>query len=742
MPRTSLRSTLFVTTLLVPISAYAQSSDESVFLGTLVLSAINEGGAGVSNVEASNTAGSRVPVDVQELPRSLTVVPRAQFEAQGARTLEESASYSPGIATGLYGNDDRYDEFTLRGFEVQSSGTYRDGLSLRLVDFAAWRTEPFALESVNILRGPVSDLYGAAEPGGVVNAVTKRPEFVLGGETQITTKSEGGAELAFDVTGPISDVAAARVIGVLNEFDTNYDEVQTSRKFIAPSLTYEFSPDTSVTVFGQYQEDEVGDVYINVPEYGSFNANANGTWGPNDYTANPDRNSIETKQTYLGYELEHRFSEQLSFVSKARQARNDWDMDTEYAIAFVNLSYLVNPLFGLAPVGNPTDVDTGIMTKFVVDQTAKQNNYENSFHYEFDTARAQGHVAFGLDRLELDSAIKSTLGYTSERNLVTGDVTQFLAGSFPTELNNERAMELEQTGIFVSGHSVIDDTFVLSGGLRADDVMLISDGFNTSLDTSVASFDDTIDDTLYSGNLSFGYRFSPEYMAYASVSNGFNLPLTGVRSDGVALEVEKSKSFEAGLKFASSDGSRAFSLAYFDITKSDVVETDAADTRFVTQIGEMRSRGLEAEGTYDFQNGLSVFGSLTLTDAEITKHQTNQGNKVAGAADVTAAVWATYQPQGIEGLTFGGGARYSGARFSDSANTYEMEAVTLFDASVSYEWDDFVVSAAVRNLADKEYVGYCSANVALFMNAALDAASGGCVYGAGREISLTTKWTF
>ena len=740
----SLKHALLASTLLVSSQAIAQdvATPESDFIGTIVLQAINDGGAGVSDVEASNTAGSRVPVNPQDLPRSVTTLPRALFEAQGARTLEEAASYSPGIATETYGRDDRYDEFTLRGFEVQLSGNYRDGMPLRTVDFAGWRTELFGIESVNILRGPTSDLYGANQPGGLINSVSKRPQFTFGGQVRTAIKSDGGAEAAIDITGPLSDNVAYRFIALKNEFGTNFDEVDTGRTYIAPSLTFGVTEDTTITVYGQYQKDDVGDVYVNVPEYGSLRDNANGTWDRDLYTSNPDRNDVEAVQTFLGYEAEHRFSDQLSFVSRARSARSEWDFDTEFATAFVNISYLVNPLFGLPPVGEPGDIDTGVMTKFTVDQTLEQRNFDNALHYKFDTETVKGQLAFGIDRLSLDSDLESALGYTGERNYVTGDVTQFLAGRLPTDLRNERDVELEQTGIYISGFAEFNDRYIVSGGIRRDTVDYRARGFNTLLDASVAEFDNKIEDTFTSANLALGYRLTPEWMIYGSTARSFSLPLGGVRADGSAIDVETARSYEVGLKFASLDQTSALSIAYFDITKSDILAADPSDNRFVTQVGEVRSRGVEIEGTYDFQNGLSLFGSLTMTDAEITEDAQFEGNKVARVPDVTAALFAQYEVPQVEGLAFGLGARYTGTRFSDEANDYEIDPVTLVDASVSYQKDNLSIMAAMRNVADTEFIGFCNAKRPVFNNETLDSVSGGCVYGAGREVSLTASWRF
>ncbi|MEM9582886.1 MAG: TonB-dependent siderophore receptor [Pseudomonadota bacterium] len=711
---------------------------EDVFLGTLVLDTINDGGLGVTNAEAANSAGSRVPADPSTLPRAVTVLPRELFEAQGARTMEEAVAYSPGIVTETYGQDNRYDEYVLRGFEAQIGGTYRDGMPLRTLDWASWRTEPFGLESVNILRGPTSDLYGTNQPGGLINGVTKRPRFTYAGTVRGVATSDGGTELGVDFTGPLSDSVAYRFVGLLNKSGSVYDAVDTGRIYFAPSLTFSPSDDTTLTVYGQYQKDDVGDSYVLVPQYGSLRPNSVARYGPGTYTGNPNKNTIETTQNYIGYEFEQRVAPSLSFVSRARVSDNDWRNRTDFPAAFVNLSYLLG-----APAGLPTDINAAVMTKFDVDQTLKQNSFDNALIYEINTARAKGSLAFGIDHFDVRSTTDFGYGYAGERNLITGAVTGFLAATVPANFPARRVSDLKQTGIYVNGNVEIDDRFILNGGLRHDSIDYNQRGFTTGL-AGVVAFNNTVDENFTSANIGLGYRITPELLVYGSVARSFNLPPSGTTSTGARLDLEAARSFELGLKFTSADGHTGFNASVFDITKTNVAFDDPASGNplFFTQIGQVRSRGVEFEVTHDFQNGLSVFGGLTYVDAEVTRDAVFGGNRPARAPKVSAAIFAQYEVPQVDGLALGVGVRHTGSRFSDIGNTLEMSSVTLLDASLTYEVNDWNIQLSGRNLADKEYIGYCGGAFLPLGSAALDSVAGSCVYGAGREISLSVQRNF
>jgi len=735
----SLSATLLASTVLAPSFAAAQDIEDTEFLGTLVLRAINDGGADVSASEAANTSGSRVPVDPDDLPRAVTILPRELFEAQGARTMEETVAYSPGIVTETYGQDDRYDEFVLRGFEAQIGGVHRDGMPLRTVDWASWRTEQFGLESVNILRGPTSDLYGSNQPGGLINGVTKRPEFSFGGEVRGVLSSENGKEIGVDVTGPLSDTVAYRFIGVLNASGTNYDAVDTSRVYVAPSLTFEPTDATRFTVYGQYQKDDVGDTYVSVPRYGSREPNPAAQFGPDTYTGNPDYNDIKTTQNYIGYELDHAFSPSFTLMSRARVSKNDWDNKTEFVAAYVNGA----SLFGL-PGANPTAIDTAIMTKFDVDQTVHQTSADNALQYQFDTGSAKGTVAVGLDYYSVSSDTDFSYGYRGERNLLTGALTNNLA--VPPNLPNRRETDLRQAGFYLTGFAEIGEQLVVSGGLRHDRIDYDIKGFSTS-PAGFQNFDHQVNETFTSGNIALGYKVSPSTLVFGSVARSFNLPPSGMLASGDPLSLETSRAYELGVKFASLDGNTSIGASLFNITKQNVAYDDPSTNNLLVfvQAGEVRSRGIEIEATHDFQNGLSLFGSLTYVDAEITKDQTYQGNRPGRAPKISAAVFAQYEVPQVEGLAVGAGVRHSGSRYADVSNTIEIEPMTLFDASLSYDTGDWHVQLAGRNLADKQSVSYCTGAFLPFETPPADelnAYSGSCVYSAGREISLTVSRKF
>jgi iron complex outermembrane receptor protein len=157
--------------------AWAQQVDDGTTLETIVLEAesddilVQEG-----YVAKSDRIGTKTDTDILQIPQAISVVTQDQIEDQKPRTLNESLGYTAGANPNTFGFDSRYDAFYLRGFPAYYTGMFRDGLKQYNGPSAWFRTEPYGLEGVTVLKGPASSLYGVSGPGGIVNMVTKRPK--------------------------------------------------------------------------------------------------------------------------------------------------------------------------------------------------------------------------------------------------------------------------------------------------------------------------------------------------------------------------------------------------------------------------------------------------------------------------------------------------------------------------------------------------------------------------------------
>jgi iron complex outermembrane receptor protein len=176
-----------------------------------------------------------------------------------------------------------------------------------------------------------------------------------------------------------------------------------------------------------------------------------------------------------------------------------------------------------------------------------------------------------------------------------------------------------------------------------------------------------------------------------------------------------------------------FTLSVFDLTRENVA-VNVPGTFGQLQVGEMRSRGVELEGKVNVTEDFRITGALTAYQLEITKDANTLlvGEQPFLVPEVMASASVDYTFRGDDwynGINIGAGVRYVGSSWADVPNTLEVPAVTLADAKIGYERDNWGVDLNVTNLFDKTYVAGCEgANV--------------CSYGEGRSFKFRAHVTW
>ena len=187
--------------LTLPLAALAQSetgSDESMDTMVVVGTAL------------------KVDAPLVETPRTASLVDREELDERNVRKLDEAFRYRAGVLSSPYGADNDTDWLKVRGFDAS---TYLDGTRLFKDGYYGWMIEPFGLERIEVLKGPASILYGEAPPGGVINAISKRPTEEPQGLFEIQAGNRDHRQVGIDVSGPINEDVRYRMVGLFNERD-------------------------------------------------------------------------------------------------------------------------------------------------------------------------------------------------------------------------------------------------------------------------------------------------------------------------------------------------------------------------------------------------------------------------------------------------------------------------------------------------------------------------------------------
>lgn len=205
-------------------------------------------------VAADSATATKTDTPIVETPAAVSVVTQKEMEDRGVKDLQEAISYTSGVLVDEFGSDNRYDYFRIRGFDETALGSYRDGLPARIPAwFTASRIEPYGMQRIEVLKGSNSTLFGLNAPGGIINAITKRPQDTKHGEVY-TSLGDGHTEVGTDFGGPLDPdgVFSYRMTGYWQDADFGSDYSKDDHFYIAPALTISPDAGTSLTILADY----------------------------------------------------------------------------------------------------------------------------------------------------------------------------------------------------------------------------------------------------------------------------------------------------------------------------------------------------------------------------------------------------------------------------------------------------------------------------------------------------------
>ena len=688
-----LSATLLSCSCLTAVGTPSAWSQDAIVLDTVTLESrggaatAGDGGGLVTDgfVAKAATVATKTNTPLKKVPQTVNVVSRQQLENRKVQTLKEALGYTPGVRVGAFGFDPRFDSFYVRGFDVTYNGVYRDGLRELTGNFSIFKTEPYGLEGISVLKGPSSVIYGGGSPGGIVNLVSKRPTEAPFREIETQIGSNNRYQASFDASGPLgsSDNFLYRITGLARDADTELRSASDDRVFIAPALTFRSDDrNTELTVLGEYMDFKTGGNASYVNENGKITGLESG---------DPAFGDFDGQQSRLGYEFEHRFDEALTVRQNLRYAHIDAD------VKYTQIDAI------------SADRRTASRSAWRIVDKLDSFVVDNQAEVHFDTGPVRHTLLGGLDYSYVDVDDSFGFGPAPALNLVT---LNYGSQTIDTPALNLVATTTQQsqTGLYLQDQLEYQ-RFVLTLGGRYD--WLSSKNFNY---VSAASSEQ--DDDKFSGRAGLAYLFDNGISPYVSYSTSF-APTIGRSATGATFKPTEGEQEEIGIKYAPDDMNLAVNAALFRIRQTNVLAQDPANLLGQIQRGEVESRGFELEATTSLMTGLNLTAAYTYLDLQITAGN-NQGMVPSGIPEYQVSIWSDYTVQGgaAEGLGFGAGLRYVGESWGDDTNTFKNDSRILVDASLSYDFGKANpkfegVSAQInaKNLFDKRDAtcssGYC-----------------------------------
>lgn len=660
---------------------------------TAQLDAVTVVGASVINpsYQPEPVAGvSRSPLAVLDQPQAVNVVPAQVLRDQRPRNLDDALANVSGITQGntLAGTQDT---LMKRGFGANRDGSImHNGMPL-----VQGRGLNAAADSVEVLKGPASLLYGIMDPGGVINIVSKRPLLTPYNAITVTgssyAHSRTGAGATLDSTGPIGDsrLAYRLVVDTMNE-DYWRDFGRRRDTLVAPSLAW-YGEDTQIVASYEHRDyrypfdrgtalDPTTGKPLDIPSRRRLDEPYNNMWGSTELAqVTVDQRVTENWKAHLGYSWnQERYDANQVRVTSIDPATGTLKRSNDGTRGALSTDhYVIGYLDGRVDLGGlRNDVQIGA-------------DYERRKIFRSDLIRQNLSKPF--------SYVNPVYDLQDPGNTVVAS-------------DSDQTDKLRATSFFLQDSLHLTDRWILVGGLRYQHYeQLAGRGrpFNTNTD---------IQGGKWLPRAGLVYKWTPEVSLYGSYTESLKptstiAPLTSgtVIDSGVAPE--QSKSWELGLKW-DMPGQTTGTLALFDIRKRNVLVSQYNDVTKLTDwrtSGAARSRGVELDVSGSLSARWDFMASYAYLDARTTDDPLYQGNRLWNVAQHTGSLALVYNAGQIgEGrLRLGAAARYVGTRPGDSANSFELPAYTVMNAFATYDTRvagrNVQFQLNVNNLFDRTY---------------------------------------
>jgi len=620
------------------------------------------------------TAATRTPTPIRDIPQSVQVVTRSVIEDQNSIRLTDVlanvSSVQPATTAG-----NRGETFQIRGFTTPRYAI--DGVLLNRVSD---RSEVFLdlanVQSVEVLKGPASVMYGQGDPGGVVNISTRRPTDRPSAEIEIQGGSFDFARVSATASGPLTDTLSVRVTGAAQTLEgfRGRNTIDSTRQFAAASARWRPGAATTINLDLDYANQKV-----------PF-----------------DRGLVVGADNRVTLPTNHFLSEPWS-VTDAHRARAALD------VAHDATDWLTLRL-------NARHVDARVHDDFAIDNRALGSNGRTLTRRAttrtegLDSTDVRGEALMRFSTATIGHTVlagvnysRATLDFEIERgNIASIDILDPVyvaplprltpAGSFLRRSN--------LYGVYLQDQVAVTSWLKLLGSVRHDEVRDRQDNrltpSRTVRDNGATTFrggivvQPTTTVSLFGG---FGQSFQPQ---------------TSQRVDGSTLDPERGRQWEAGAKFDPMGGRLTATVSAFDIRKRNVATTDPANPGFSIQTGEQTVRGIELDVAGHFTRRWQVIASGGHLDATISKDLTFAvGNRLTNIPRWSGRLWSSYVLGGaVEGLTLAGGVTRVGVRAGDLDNSFFVDGYTSFDATVSYAIPGTGLDLSVtgRNLSDAAFI--------------------------------------
>jgi iron complex outermembrane receptor protein len=618
-------------------------------------------------------------------PQSVQVIPREVLDDQLALSLLDATRNVAGTGVDFGFGGSSQPLLILRGFPTVSMSASGPTSTSYYFNGSKVQGLPLVMsnvESVEVIKGPASVLYGRGEPGGMINVVSRQPQATPRLALEQTLGSHGTTRTALEATGPLTADRQwlGRAAASYDDTGSNRFEVEDRLTGAAASLAWVPSAATRVALSLDYSDQKFRNDY-GIPAIGNRPADVN-----LDNQFNEGTPISRSRNTVLR-------------LDGTQALAADWSLNAH--------------LLSLRQRGDQFDL---IPTTFFSGQDglAATGNIDRLYNYTLGQQRSLYQLNADLSGKLRTGSIRHTLlvGVDTYRDRFDSQTTSFVAGPPinifdplygqvpPLDLSTTplypREGRTEWTGVYVQDQLNLGSGVELLLGVRHDRTESRYGAPGTEPNQQ----------NFTSPRVGLVWQFNPSQSVYAQFQDGVAAN-NGRNLAGEALDAEEGRLYEVGTKFERADKRLSATVALYQLTKKNISNYVPDPSGFfdTLAVGEARSRGLEVDVQGQITRQIALLGSYATTTTEVTRDENHLGKRLPNVPRHAASLWLRYQLDA--NWQFGGGLFAQGRREGDQGNSFQLPGYGRVDAMAAYRFKLGGAASSlqinVNNLFDREY---------------------------------------
>ncbi|WP_285008278.1 TonB-dependent receptor [Pedobacter faecalis] len=632
----------------------------------------------------------RLQSPLLEVPQNIKVVTSAVMADQQVFDIVDGVTRNVSGTTRTGHWDAQYANISTRGTTIPA---FRNGMNLKM-PWGPLADDAATIDRIEFVKGPSGFMMANGEPGGIYNIVTKKPT----GQNRSSVSLGGGGfnlgRAAIDLDGKLSGDgrllfrfnAAAQTKGSYNKY--NY----TDKYVLAPVVSYQIDSNTLITA--EYTTQRVEAQALGT--YG-FSPKGLADTDPSFFIGDPALDPVKLWDHNATLYFTHKFDE-------------NWKVNGQAA-------YIKYGMFGGTPWPSMI-APNGDMRRYlnISEELAISKNAQLSIQGDLIAGSVIHRLMGGIDMGNLktwgdfSSVTHGDLQLSGNAPFNIYDPTYGIPMANIPVFDRSRSIQVR------SGSNTYATNLTYTGAYLQDEIRMLEEKLRLTLAgrfthaVTVGKKNSLqVSDNVFSPRIGLSYSVTKDFSAYTLYDQSF-LPQSGQDFFGNSFKAVRGDNIEFGVKKDWFDGKWNATAAVYRITKSNVLvaDLDHPGANWRTQLGEIRSDGVELDISGEIMSGLNVILNYAFTNARVTE-DTNPvfiGRPSPNSVKHITNGWLTYRHRKpgsiLNGFGLSGGYQIQLDRYAGSTSLpFMIPNYYRFDAGASYEKGKFTISAVVNNLLDR-----------------------------------------